>query len=116
MQFAEEDVPVCEGFFHDEGVPRVVGEGVAEGGRFGGALCGVVVAGGLDDAPEFAVGVGEAWVRFLHVHLSELFTEGGFGEAKGWSGMLVRLLSLGWGIPGRTSPGFDDFVHLLSSV
>lgn len=84
MQFAEEDVSVCEGFFHDECVAAVVSERVAEGGRFGGALRGVIVARCLNDAPEFAVGVREARVRFLYVHLAEFFAEGGFGEAEGW--------------------------------
>lgn len=83
LQFAEEDVPVCEGFFHDEGVAAVVGEGVAKGSRFSGALRGVIIACCLDDATEFAVGVGEARVRFLYVHLGELLAEGGFCEAEG---------------------------------
>jgi hypothetical protein len=83
-ELTQQDVPVRERFFHDEGVGRVVGERVAEGGRFRGALRGVVVARGLDDAAELAVGEREARVRFLDVHLGELLAEGGFGEAEAW--------------------------------
>ena len=56
-EFAKEDVAVGEGFFDDECIGGVVGEWVAEGGGFGCALSGGVVADGLDDAAEFAVGV-----------------------------------------------------------
>lgn len=66
-EVAQEDVAVGEGFFDDEGVGGVVVEGVADGGGFGGALRGVVVAGGLDDAAEFAVGGCEAGLGFLDV-------------------------------------------------
>lgn len=66
-EVAQEDVSVREGFFDDEGVGGVVVEGVADGGGFGGALRGVVVAGGLDDAAEFAVGGCEAGLGFLDV-------------------------------------------------
>ena len=82
-EVAEEDVAVGEGFFHDEGVGGVVVEGVADGGGFGGALGGVVVARGLDDAAEFAVGGCEAGLGFLDVELIEFDTEVGFGESQG---------------------------------
>ena len=64
--------------FDDEGVGGVVAEDVAKSRGFGGALGGVVVACVLDDATEFAVGVGEAWVGFLRGHNSKFFAERGF--------------------------------------
>ena len=75
-------MPVREGFFDDEGVRGVVVQGVAEGGGFGGALGGVVVAGRLDDFAEFTVGAREAGVSFLHVHRVEFDAEVGFCEAE----------------------------------
>lgn len=38
QEVAEEDVPVGQGFFDDVGIAAVVGQGVAEGRGFGGAL------------------------------------------------------------------------------
>lgn len=66
-EVAQEDVSIGEGFFDDEGVGGVIVEGVAYGGGFGGALRGVVIASGLDDAAEFAVGGCEAGLGFLDV-------------------------------------------------
>ncbi len=60
---------IGKGFFDDECVGGMVGKGIAERGGFGGALGGMVVTAGLDDAAEFAVGVREAGVGFLDVHL-----------------------------------------------
>lgn len=74
-QVAKEDVPIREGFFYDEGVGGVIVEGIAEGGGFGGALSGVVVACGLNDFAKLAVGACEAWVGLLNVHLAEFDAE-----------------------------------------
>lgn len=81
-ELADEDLPVRQGLLDDEGVLRVVLEGVADGGRLGRGLCGVVVAYGLDDFAELAVGVGEALVWFLDVHAAELGSEIGLGLSK----------------------------------
>ena len=67
-KFAEEDVPVREGFLDDEGVVGVVVEGVGEGGGFGGALGGMEVSGCLNGATEFFVGTCEAGMGFLYMH------------------------------------------------
>lgn len=81
-EFAEEDVPVREGFFDDEGVVGVVVEGVGEGGGFGGALSGVEVAGCLDGTAEFFVGACKAGVGFLDVHQADFDAEVGFRKAE----------------------------------
>lgn len=81
-EFAEEDVPVREGFFDDEGVVGVVVEGVGESGGFRGALGGVVVAGRLDGAAELFVRARETGVGFLGVHLVDFDAEVGFREAE----------------------------------
>jgi hypothetical protein len=78
-QLAEQDVAVGERLLGDEGVAAVVLEGVAEGGRFGGALGGVEVARGLDDLAQLLVGVGQPDVRLLGVQRSELGTQVGLG-------------------------------------
>lgn len=64
---------VGEGFFDDEGVGGVVVERVAEGGGFGGALGGVVVACCLDYFTEFAVGACESGVGFLNMHCAQSY-------------------------------------------
>lgn len=94
QKVAEENVAVREGFFHDEGVRGVVVQRVAEGGGFGGALCGVVVACGLDDLAEFAVGASEARVGLLDMHLIELHAKIGFSETEGWSQLAYVFESL----------------------
>ena len=73
---------VRECFLYDEGVAGVVHQRVAEGGGFGCALGGVIVAGRLDDFAEFAVGGREAGVGFLDVELGELDAEVGFSQAE----------------------------------
>lgn len=106
---------VREGFFDDEGVGGVVVERVANGGGFGGALCGVVVAGRLDDAAEFAVGGCEAGLGFLDVELVELDAEVGFSETETWEMGLIGVAGRKKG-GGRvvTSSGFDYSIDLLS--
>ena len=53
----------------------MVRQRVAERRGFCGALCGMVITDSLDDATEFAVGIGEAGVRLLHMQLADLLTE-----------------------------------------
>ncbi len=43
-ELAEENMAVCEGFFDDKSVRRVVVEGIANGSCFSCALCCMIVA------------------------------------------------------------------------
>lgn len=92
-EFTEEDVSVREGFFDDEGVVGVVVEGIGEGGRFGGALGGVEVAGCLDGAAKFLVGARETGVGFLGVHLVDFDAKVGFREAESYVGNNCQSVS-----------------------
>lgn len=66
---------VGEGLFDNESVCGVIGEWIAQCGCFGRALGGVVVADGLHDAAELAVGICQTAVGFLHVQLRQLFAQ-----------------------------------------
>ena len=47
-EVAEEDVAIGQGLLYDEGVVGMVVHWIGEGCRFGGALCGMVISGGLN--------------------------------------------------------------------
>lgn len=57
-------------------------EGIAEGGCFGCALGGVIIACGLNDLAKLAVGAGQAGMCFLNMHLAKLDTEVRFCESQ----------------------------------
>lgn len=70
---------VCQGFFDDQGVCGVELERVGHGCCFCCALGCVIVADGLDDFAETAVGVAETRMGLLDLHLLHFGTEVGFG-------------------------------------
>lgn len=82
QQLAEQNMAVGEGLLCNESIAAVVLEGVAQCCSLSRALCGVEVTGRLDDLAELLVCVGEADVRLLGVHCSELGSEVGFGHTK----------------------------------